>query len=158
MLPLYQHSPEPTPAPSGTVWVNEFHYDNQGTDENEFFEIAGPAGTNLTGYSVAGYSGGTSGHYGTYNLSGILPDDGEGYGALAFDAVEAFPPLGNHQGGLQNGSPDGFGLINPDNVCIEFIAYEGSMTASRADGDAGGSACDGVEGQDIGVFEQNNTA
>ena len=32
------------------------------------------------------------------------------------------------------------------------------MTATRADGDAGGSACDGVEGQDIGVFEQNNTA
>ena len=32
------------------------------------------------------------------------------------------------------------------------------MTANRADGDAGGSACDGVEGQDIGVFQQNNTS
>ena len=28
-----------------TVFINEIHYDNTGTDAGEFIEIAGPAGT-----------------------------------------------------------------------------------------------------------------
>ena len=32
---------------SPTVFINEIHYDNTGTDAGEFIEIAGPAGTNL---------------------------------------------------------------------------------------------------------------
>jgi hypothetical protein len=35
-----------------TVFINEIHYDNNGTDVNEGVEIAGPAGTNLTGWKV----------------------------------------------------------------------------------------------------------
>ena len=35
-----------------------------------------------------------------------------------------------------------------------FLTYEGSMTATPGNGVGGGSACDGVEGKDIGVFEQ----
>ncbi len=30
-----------------TVFINEIHYDNSGTDTNEGVEIAGPAGTDL---------------------------------------------------------------------------------------------------------------
>ena len=29
-------------------WINEIHYENAGVDAGEGFEIAGPAGTNLT--------------------------------------------------------------------------------------------------------------
>lgn len=32
-----------------TVWINEIHYDNTGDDVDEGVEIAGPAGTDLTG-------------------------------------------------------------------------------------------------------------
>ena len=39
------------------VFVNELHYDNAGADEGEFFEIVGPAGTDLTGWSVELYNG-----------------------------------------------------------------------------------------------------
>ena len=35
-----------------SVFINEFHYDNTSTDEREFIEIAGPAGTDLSGYST----------------------------------------------------------------------------------------------------------
>ena len=35
-----------------TVFINEIHYDNTGTDAGEFIEIAGPAGTDLSGYSI----------------------------------------------------------------------------------------------------------
>jgi len=36
----------------GGVYINEFHYDNAGTDVGEFLEVAGPAGTDLSGYTV----------------------------------------------------------------------------------------------------------
>ena len=127
---------------SPTLWVNEFHYDNVGTDENEFIEVMGAAGIDLEGYSLALYSGGQTGNYGNIPLQAVLEDQsGSGFGTLAFDAV-----------GLQNGSPDGFGLVSPDGECLEFISYLGDMTAS------GGGACDGVFGEDIGVFEQNVSA
>jgi hypothetical protein len=41
------------------VWINEFHYDNIGTDTGEFIEIAGTAGTNLGTYSLVRYNGTT---------------------------------------------------------------------------------------------------
>ena len=40
-----------------TVFINEIHYDNIGTDSDEFVEIAGPAGTSLEGYSIVLYNG-----------------------------------------------------------------------------------------------------
>ena len=42
----------PWVATAQTVFINEIHYDNAGTDAGEAIEIAGPAGTNLTGWSV----------------------------------------------------------------------------------------------------------
>ena len=39
------------------VWINELHYDNAGTDVNEFVEVAGPAGTPLDGWSIVLYDG-----------------------------------------------------------------------------------------------------
>ena len=37
------------------VFVNEIHYANAGVDAGEFVEIAGPSGTDLTGYEVVLY-------------------------------------------------------------------------------------------------------
>jgi hypothetical protein len=34
------------------VFINEIHYDNTGTDVGEGVEIAGTAGTDLTGWSI----------------------------------------------------------------------------------------------------------
>ncbi len=31
------------------AWINEFHYDNAGSDQNEMVEIAGPIGLDLAG-------------------------------------------------------------------------------------------------------------
>ena len=41
----------------GVVFVNEIHYDNAGTDAGEAIEVAGPAGTDLTGWSIVLYNG-----------------------------------------------------------------------------------------------------
>ena len=34
------------------VFINELHYDDAGNDSGEGVEIAGPAGTSLTGYTI----------------------------------------------------------------------------------------------------------
>lgn len=102
------------------VFINEFHYDNSGTDTGEFIEIAGPAGTDLTGWSVLLYNGNGGSVYDTIGLNGILNNLGNGYGL----SVINFP-----SNGIQNGSPDGIALINNNGNVVEFLSYEGAFTA-----------------------------
>jgi hypothetical protein len=123
-----------------SVFINEFHYDNSSTDVGEFVEIAGPAGTDLSGFSLVLYNGAGGGAYDTRPLGGILPDDtGSGFGFL----VEGLP-------GLQNGAPDGFALVAPGDVVLQFLSYEGSFIA------AGGPAA-GLTSVDVGVSEDFST-
>ncbi len=121
------------------VFINEFHYDNDGLDTGEFFEIAGPAGTNLLGWQVIGYNGNGGGVYGTINLSGLIPEQMNGLGTLAFDFTS-----------MQNGSPDALALVNNLGEVVIFISYEGSCTAT--DGPAVG-----MTSIDIVVEETSNT-
>ncbi len=61
-------------APAGfaqSVFVNEFHYDNASTDTGEAIEIAGPAGTDLAGWTIVLYNGNGGAPYNTNNLSGV---------------------------------------------------------------------------------------
>src|SRR3972149_2774847 len=87
----------PAPArfvdPTATVFINEIHYDNTGADAGEAIEIAGPAGTDLAGWSLVLYNGNGGAVYGTILLAGLLADQADGYGPLPFAAA-----------GLQNGS------------------------------------------------------
>ena len=64
---------------STSVWINEFHYDNAGGDVAEGVEIAGEAGTDLSGYSIVLYNGSSSSgaSYKTEDLVAI-PDEGAG--------------------------------------------------------------------------------
>jgi len=124
------------------VFINEIHYDNSGTDEGEAIEIAGPAGTDLTGWSLMLYNGNGGVSYDTEALSGFLPDQDNGYGTLYWE----WPT-----NGIQNGSPDGLALVSPHDVVEQFLCYEGTFTAT--DGPAAGLSCD-----DIGVQESSGTA
>lgn len=115
------------PGTGSTVFVNEFHYDNESTDVGEFIEIAGPAGTDLTGWSIVLYNGADSSAAAVYPanvayaLSGTIPDQQGGYGTVVVD----FP-----ENGLQNGANDGFALVNGSTV-VQLLAYEGAFTASN---------------------------
>ncbi|MEM1380840.1 MAG: endonuclease/exonuclease/phosphatase family protein [Pseudomonadota bacterium] len=126
---------------SAGVWVNEFHYDNASTDVGEFFEFAGAAGTSIDGWSLVLYNGSSSvrAPYATINLSGTFTDQSNGFGFI----TEAFA-------GIQNGSPDGFALIDNSANVVEFLSYEGTFTA--ASGDAMGQTS-----TDIGVAESSST-
>jgi len=67
------------------IFINEIHYDNDGTDAGEAIEIFGPAGSDLSGWSLELYNGGGGAVYGTLSLSGSIPPHQNGHGTLSFD-------------------------------------------------------------------------
>ncbi|MDG2431294.1 endonuclease [Flavobacterium sp.] len=121
------------------VFINEIHYDNAGTDVGEGVEIAGYAGINLTGWSLVPYNGSDGKSYTPIiNLSGVITDQLNGYGTV-------FSPIPN----LQNGSPDGIALVDPNGKVIQFLSYEGSFTATNG-------PANGLTSTDIGIAEASN--
>ncbi|MCP4484028.1 MAG: hypothetical protein GY823_05635, partial [Flavobacteriaceae bacterium] len=126
-----------------SVFINELHYDDAGADENEGFEIAGPAGTDLSNYSVEFYNGSNGELYDTVNLSGTLPNSDDwngnpsGVGYLWFD-----------NSGIQNGAPDGLALFN-SNSLVQFLSYEGTFTATNG-------TANGQTSTDIGASESGS--
>jgi predicted extracellular nuclease len=131
-------APATAVAPAtGPVFVNEIHYDNAGTDAGEAIEVAGPAGTDLSGWSVVLYNGANGAAYGTRALSGTLADQQGGFGTVS---------LSYAINGIQNGGPDGIALIDAAGDVAQFLSYEGTFTA------VGGPA-DGVTSTDIGVAQ-----
>ena len=126
------------PLVTPSVFISEIHYDNVSTDANERIAITGAAGTDLTGWSLVLYNGGTNLAYATTTLSGtVIDDEGNGFGEVTF---------GYAANGLQNGSPDGMALVDNTNQVVQFLSYEGVMTA--VDGVA-----NGMTSVDIGASE-----
>ncbi|MCA8968592.1 MAG: endonuclease [Planctomycetes bacterium] len=120
-------------------WINEFHYDNAGGDVGEMVEIAGPSGLDLTGYRLVAYNGSGGGTYDSQFLVGTIPVSTGCIGARSFDFA-----------GLQNGPSDGIALVDPTNRVLEFVSYEGVVTA--IDGPAVG-----MTSRDVGVSESSAT-
>ncbi|KAA1426499.1 ExeM/NucH family extracellular endonuclease [Nocardioides antri] len=120
----------PTPAAQavGGVFISEFHYDDSTANDaggvGEFVEVTAPAGTDLTGWKIQLVNGNGNTVYRTDTLSGTVSNQVDGWGA----SVLTYPA--NTSGGVfQNGSPDGVALLNASNSVVEFISYEGPMTA-----------------------------
>jgi VPDSG-CTERM motif len=126
-----------TPA----VWINEIHYDNSGSDVGEFVEVAGAAGTDLTGLQIVLYNGNGGVTYGSpIDLAGAIADQQNGFGTSWVGTA-----------GIQNG-PDAIALY--DSVAasvLQFLSYEGSFMAT--DGPA-----NGLTSTDIGVAETTSTS
>jgi predicted extracellular nuclease len=123
------------------VFINEIHYDNTGTDAGEAIEIAGPAGTDLTGWSIVLYNGSDGAVYSTTALSGAIADAGGGFGFIFVDYST---------NGIQNGAPDGIALVDRTSTVVQFLSYEGGFTAIN------GPAV-GLTSDDIGVAESSGT-
>lgn len=124
-------------APS--VFITEIHYDNAGTDTGERIAVSGAAGTSLTGWSIVLYNGNGGASYNTKSLNGTVIDNegGTGFGEVYFD----YPV-----DGIQNGSPDGIALVNASGQVVQFLSYEGVMTAN-------GGPANGMTSIDIGAAE-----
>jgi hypothetical protein len=120
-----------------SIFINEIHYDNISTDTNEGVEIAGPAGIDLTGWSIILYNGSNGATYKTKVLTGTIPDLCNG-GVLMFFIDD-----------IQNG-PDGIALIDDSDNVIQFLSYEGDFIATNG-------PANGMTSIDIGVSESTST-
>ena len=120
------------------VFINEIHYDNAGADADEGIEIAGPSGTNLSSYTLTLYNGNNNSTYKTIKLSGVIPNQSNGFGTLFFSIIP-----------IQNGAPDGVALDN-NGILIQFLSYEGTITATEVVAISSTST-------DIGVAENGTT-
>ena len=134
-----------------SVHFSELHYDNSGTDVNEKIEIAGPAGTDLTGWSVVLYGGDAQGDtnppysaYSTTDLGVPIPATCGPNGVIVIDYA-----VNGIRNALFNGTGHaaGMALIDNNGQVVEFLSYEGSFTA--VDGPAAGHLS-----VDIGVAEE----
>jgi len=123
------------------VWLNEFHYDNAGTDTGEFLEIVleNAGSYSLSDFTITLYNGNNGGAYDSKTLNQFTA--GEVSGTFSFFYF-VFP-----ENGIQNGAPDGLAISYQGTVIPgQFLSYEGTMTAT--DGPA-----NGMTSVDIGVDE-----
>ncbi len=129
----------PTGGDAGLAFINELHYDNASTDVNEGFEIAAEEGVDLGGWSVVLYNGNGGGTYNTVALSGVAGNQGDGFDFISFPVS-----------GIQNGAPDGLALVDPNGGVVQFLSYEGVITASNG-------PANGLTSEDIGRSENSST-
>ena len=126
-----------------SLYISEIHYDNVGTDAGEAVEINGPAGADVTGWTVVLYNGNGGASYNTQTLSGTIPATCSGRGVIVLNyAVN----------GIQNGGTaatpeaDGVALVNAGGTVVEFLSYEATMTATNG-------PANGMTSTNIGVLE-----
>ena len=131
-----------------SVYINEFDYDNVGSDNQEWIELVGTAGTSLNAYELVFINGANNAIYNTFDLapanftfsdetaSGwgffVLGIVGSEYGSLP---VADYTPATWTIDELQNGAPDSIQLrlkgTPPTNV--HFIDYEGDDADTSED-------------------------
>lgn len=123
------------------AWINEIHYDDYGTDTNEFIEVVidNPGSYSLSDFAVVLYNGNNGKAYDTVTIDQYSVGTTE----LEFTFYYHFYATN----GIQNGVSDGLALVY-QNVVIpgQFLSYEGTLTA--VDGPA-----IGMTTSDIGVAE-----
>ena len=83
-----------------SAWINEFHYDNAGSDVGEFIEVGCSSTIDLTGYKLVLYNGSNGESYREEVLAGVCAPPNQ------FTVIDL--PVN----GIQNGSPDGIALID----------------------------------------------
>eukprot|EP00670_Eutreptiella_braarudii_P013470 CAMPEP_0174330022 /NCGR_PEP_ID=MMETSP0810-20121108/16344_1 /TAXON_ID=73025 ORGANISM="Eutreptiella gymnastica-like, Strain CCMP1594" /NCGR_SAMPLE_ID=MMETSP0810 /ASSEMBLY_ACC=CAM_ASM_000659 /LENGTH=257 /DNA_ID=CAMNT_0015444939 /DNA_START=28 /DNA_END=802 /DNA_ORIENTATION=+ len=116
-------------GPRHATFINEIHYTNPASNQ-QVFEIAGKAGTDLQDWTVVMYEGGTV--HDTVTLTGAIPDQQEGFGTLAF------------QGNIPSTHPSALALKDAAGNLVQFLS-------------SGGSSRLGGTSKDIGVVESGAT-
>lgn len=126
-------------------WINEFHYDNAGTDEGEFVEVVVHNSHNLSDLVLDLYNGSNGEVYNEWHL-----DEDDFAGGDAFGDYQIFY-IELPTNGIQNGAPDGLALSHTTLGVLQFLSYEGTPFIATD-----GPAKD-LTSTDIGVKETGST-
>ncbi|WP_179333454.1 T9SS type A sorting domain-containing protein [Winogradskyella costae] len=126
------------------AWINEIHYDNVSNDINEGVEIVITNTTTypLENWSIVIYNGSTGTTNGTINYTISSSTN--------IDSASGFTTAWQPHSGLQN-EVEALALVYNGTTLVQFISYEGIVTAT-------GGIADGSTSVDIGVSETNTTA
>ena len=129
------------------VFINELHYDDStpAGDVGEAIEVVATGGEDLGTYRLYLYNGSTPSAATVYADTPVPAGSAAGCGKASIATV-TYPT-----NGLQNGANDGIALVDASGRVVQFISYEGTITA------AGGPAA-GLTSQNIPVSESNSTA
>lgn len=117
------------------VFVNEVDYVGS---SNEYVEVAGPAGTDLSGYKIELYDSSGS-VIATQNLSGTISDAGLGSGVRGFTF--------NQESG--NDSTGGVAIVDGSGDVVQFVGFNGTVTG------AVGTSAEGMNSTNFGVPDVN---
>eukprot|EP01137_Pigoraptor_chileana_P036564 Opistho-2@32401 len=108
-------------TPASRVFINEMHIANAGQDIDEGIEIVGPAGTDITGWTVTFYSS-SGGLYASSTVASpnnfdpvVIPDQQNGFGTYFFTKW-----LGSSDVLRTNG---GVALSDANGTLIQFIGF-----------------------------------
>lgn len=129
------------------VFINELHYDDStpAGDVGEAIEVVATGGEDLSTYRLYLYNGSTP------SAATVYANNAVPAGAAASCGSARIATVTYPTNGLQNGSNDGIALVDANGTVVQFISYEGTITAS------GGPAA-GLTSQNIPVSESNSTA
>jgi hypothetical protein len=108
------------------AWVNEFHYENKGKDENEFVELAVRTSLDAKDLTLILYNGANGRMYNSLNL-----DDKDGFSVAESSSSSSYL-IYTAFITLQNGPADGIALVYKNGnrkEVLDFLSYEGSMRA-----------------------------
>lgn len=113
---------------SAEVFINEFHYDDATAagDTGERIEIVATAGEILSGYRIYLYNGSTP-SAATYYDNDLVPTGS----LVACGGTVRIATLSYPSNGIQNGANDAFALVNSAGSVVQFLSYEGAVTASN---------------------------
>ncbi len=132
---------------SAGLWVNEFHYDNVGSDVGEFVEVTvSPgmtAGLDLSAVVVHLINGADEDSYGSASLLGKVPTSVNG-----FDFYSLSPADFSGTSSIQN-DLEGIFLSFPGGT--QFLSYEGVLSPSIG-------PANGLTSTDVGVSESSSTS
>lgn len=128
-------------TPLAPVWINEVDYDSPDNPDNEeFVELCGPAGTDITGWQLEFYNGNPSqlSNYFTFvigsSLGGsiVLGDQTNGYGFYVLRNQYSTVPYTEQAlfEGIENGAPDAIRLVSSNGVQAHFFEYEASSAST----------------------------
>ncbi len=110
------------------VFINEFHYDDATAagDTGERIEVVATAGETLSSYTVHLYNGSAPTAAVTYGSTAVPAGSLVTCGGQVRIATVTYAT-----NGIQNGPNDGFALVNGSGQVVQFISYEGAITASN---------------------------
>ncbi len=138
------------PLAFGQVMLNEILYDTIGDDDTSimYTEIYGPAGTDLTGWTIVGINGNGGAPYLTITLSGSIPADG--YFVVGGSAAQNVDQVLAHDwqnaGSATGVSCDGIDLRNAGGTTVDHLCYGECDSDDTCDGEGGSNAPDPFAG------------